>query len=129
MLALLRMIATTAMIVVTTTGQSDSRSCHSCATPLPYPGHATATKNTVSSSLCVHVMWHGHGVAQRRPCGCCQGNSSQIEEAVKFADANWNCLDVLCKTRVPTGAGQPVYGCAPFVAHCLAAGGWVPRSV
>jgi hypothetical protein len=43
----------------------------------------------------------------------------------QFADANWNCADVGCKTRVADGALQPNYGCAPFVAHALAAGGFI----
>jgi hypothetical protein len=57
------------------------------------------------------------------------GNSSQVAAAVAFADANWNCLDVDCSKKVPSGSAQPVYGCAPFVAHALAAGDWVPRCV
>lgn len=53
------------------------------------------------------------------------GNSSQIAAAVQYADATWNCLDVKCKEHVKPGDAQPVFGCAPFVSHCLAAGGWV----
>jgi hypothetical protein len=32
-----------------------------------------------------------------------------------------------CAKRVPEGTLQAPYGCAPFVAHALAAGGFVPR--
>ncbi len=53
-------------------------------------------------------------------------SSGGVSQAVAFADANWNCLNVDCTQRVSSGTGQPDYACAPFVAHALAAGGFVP---
>jgi hypothetical protein len=50
---------------------------------------------------------------------------ASIQAAVSFADANWNCLDIDCTKRVKDGDSQDVYGCAPFVAHCLAAGNFI----
>ncbi len=31
-----------------------------------------------------------------------------------------------CSQKVKQGDWQPVYGCAPFVSHALAAGGFIP---
>jgi hypothetical protein len=54
-----------------------------------------------------------------------------VTDAVFFADHTWNCGGdsppcYHCANRVPAGSSQDPYGCAPFVAHCLAAGGEVP---
>ena len=98
-----------------------SRSCQCRLTaPMPPP----ACRTGAHGFYCLSVSVFG---TTGLTAPVWQGNSSQVAAAVKFADANWNCLDVLCKTRVPKGSGQPVYGCAPFVAHCLAAAEWVPR--
>ena len=58
-------------------------------------------------------------------------NATGVNEAVAFADKTWNCAGNAppcggCST-VPAGSAQDPYGCAPYVAHCLAAGGFVPR--
>lgn len=63
-----------------------------------------------------------------RAAGYNATESPEVEKAVAFANANWNCLDVSCSEKVKQGAWQPVYGCAPFVSHVLAAGGFVPLS-
>jgi len=52
-----------------------------------------------------------------------------VTEAVNFADRTWNCDGNSppchrCRT-VSSGSTQDPYGCAPYVAHCLAAGGLV----
>ncbi len=54
--------------------------------------------------------------------------SWNVTDAVAFADATWNCAGSSspcekCSTRVPSGSSQSPYGCAPFVAHILTAGG------
>lgn len=54
-------------------------------------------------------------------------------KAVIFADDTWNCAGNAppchdCVNRVPAGSSQDPYGCAPYVAHCLAAGGAVGLS-
>jgi hypothetical protein len=51
-----------------------------------------------------------------------------VTEAVAFADATWDCSGGKspcenCSTRVPSGSSQSPYGCAPYVAHILTAGG------
>lgn len=51
-----------------------------------------------------------------------------ITNAVLFADATWDCAGESppcenCAKRVPSGSGQSPYGCAPYVAHILSAGG------
>ena len=51
-----------------------------------------------------------------------------ITNAVLFADATWDCSGESppcenCAKRVPSGSGQSPYGCAPYVAHILSAGG------
>eukprot|EP01116_Phalansterium_solitarium_P006660 TRINITY_DN19001_c0_g1_i1.p2 TRINITY_DN19001_c0_g1~~TRINITY_DN19001_c0_g1_i1.p2 ORF type:complete len:181 (+),score=51.75 TRINITY_DN19001_c0_g1_i1:115-657(+) len=53
--------------------------------------------------------------------------NGSIPDLVKFADANWNCQDVLCKLpRVHAGTYQPNYACAEFVSRTAAAGGYIP---
>lgn len=52
-----------------------------------------------------------------------------ISQVVQYADATWNCNGASppcpgCST-VPSGTSQSPYGCAPYVAHSLAAGGFV----
>ncbi len=54
--------------------------------------------------------------------------SWNVTDAVAFADATWNCAGSAppcekCSNRVPSGSGQSPYGCAPYVAHILTAGG------
>ncbi len=54
--------------------------------------------------------------------------SWNVTNAVAFADATWNCAGGKppcedCTSRVPSGSGQSPYGCAPYVAHILTAGG------
>jgi len=59
----------------------------------------------------------------------CQGYDilqGSVSEVVQFADANWDCADPACSSTVPSGSGQPDYGCAEFVARSLAAGGFIP---
>lgn len=51
-----------------------------------------------------------------------------VTNAVLFADATWNCDGgsapcETCSSRVASGSGQSPYGCAPYVAHILTAGG------
>ena len=51
-----------------------------------------------------------------------------ITNAVQYADATWDCDGdsppcEKCSKRVPSGSGQDPYGCAPYVAHILTAGG------
>lgn len=53
-----------------------------------------------------------------------------IPEAVAFADATWNCDGHYapcpkCNT-VPVGSWQTPYGCAPYVAASISAGGYTP---
>jgi hypothetical protein len=48
--------------------------------------------------------------------------------AVEYADATWNCAGGSppcpgCADTVPTGSDQSPYGCAPYVAHIITAGG------
>ena len=57
--------------------------------------------------------------------------SGSIAAVVKYADETWNCngdypMCPTCKYRVKQGQWQNPYGCAPYVAHCLAAGGYIP---
>ena len=54
--------------------------------------------------------------------------SWNVTDAVKFADATWDCAGESspcenCSKRVPSGSEQYPYGCAPYVAHILTAGG------
>ncbi len=49
-------------------------------------------------------------------------------DAVLFADKTWDCDGnnppcENCNNRVPSGSEQNPYGCAPYVAHILTAGG------
>jgi hypothetical protein len=57
-------------------------------------------------------------------------NATGIDALVEYADKTWNCAGDAppCPgcTTVASGSAQSPYGCAPFVAHCLAAGGFVP---
>ncbi len=51
-----------------------------------------------------------------------------VTDAVLFADATWNCDGnnppcEKCTKRVESGSEQYPYGCAPYVAHILSAGG------
>jgi len=50
---------------------------------------------------------------------------SDIASVVSFADANWNCTDSTCATRVISGTFQPSYQCSEFVSRSLAAGGYI----
>jgi len=43
-----------------------------------------------------------------------------------FADANWNCVDAACSSRVSAGTFQSNYQCAEFVSRSLAAAGVFP---
>jgi len=52
--------------------------------------------------------------------GAC--NSAAV---VYWANANWNCADLSCSSRVPSGSTQPSYACAEFTARSLAAGGYM----
>eukprot|EP00762_Andalucia_godoyi_P001947 ANDGO_06110.mRNA.1 hypothetical protein len=59
------------------------------------------------------------------------GGSFDVAAAVQFADQTWNCDGKAppcegCST-VPDRSWQDPYGCAPYVAHALAAGGVVPK--
>lgn len=65
---------------------------------------------------------------------CCVPNNgpsnSSVAALLQFASATWNCDGssppcVGCAT-VPVGSAQTPYGCAPWVAQCLAAGGFLP---
>ncbi len=54
--------------------------------------------------------------------------SWNLSNAVSFADATWNCAGGSppcegCKSTVSSGSEQYPYGCAPYVAHILTAGG------
>jgi len=44
---------------------------------------------------------------------------------VYFANANWNCANVACTSRVAAGSGQPGYECAEFVSRSLAYGSYI----
>ena len=51
-----------------------------------------------------------------------------LANALAFADATWDCGGgsppcETCSSRVSSGTGQSPYGCAPYVAHILSAGG------
>jgi hypothetical protein len=51
-----------------------------------------------------------------------------ITNAVQYADSTWNCAGEnppceSCSNKVSEGTGQSPYGCAPYVAHILSAGG------
>jgi hypothetical protein len=51
-----------------------------------------------------------------------------VTTAVQFADSTWNCAGESppcesCSNKVSEGTGQSPYGCAPYVAHILSAGG------
>ena len=61
---------------------------------------------------------------------CTRALSGNVDEVVKYANAAWNCAGDAppcpnCPNRVKAGSWQSPYGCAPFVAHALAAGGYV----
>jgi len=43
-----------------------------------------------------------------------------------FADAHWNCATAACTSHVSSGAYQPAYECAEFVARSLASAGRIP---
>jgi len=43
-----------------------------------------------------------------------------------FADANWNCVDPKCTSRVSAGTFQDNYECAEFVSRSLSAAGVFP---
>jgi hypothetical protein len=49
-----------------------------------------------------------------------------VNAVVYFANTNWNCADVACSSRVPSGSGQEGYACAEFTARALAAGAYLP---
>lgn len=54
-----------------------------------------------------------------------------IVALIQYADATWNCDGHSppcpgCKT-VASGSSQKPYGCAPYVSHCLNAGGFLPK--
>ena len=53
-----------------------------------------------------------------------------MNAAMAYASATWNCDGssppcVGC-VQVPSGSTQSPYGCADWVAHVLAAGGFIP---
>jgi len=55
-----------------------------------------------------------------------ENNVGDANGVVYFANNNWNCADPACDQTVPVGSGQPNYGCAEFVARCIAYGGYFP---
>jgi len=61
--------------------------------------------------------------------GLCPGSASVLccAGVQPFADRQWDCADVDCTTIVASGASQPNYECAEFVARSLAAGGYIPN--
>lgn len=58
--------------------------------------------------------------------------SGNITALVRYADSTWNCDGAappcIGCNHVPSGSWQNPYGCAPFVAHTLAAGGFISLS-
>eukprot|EP01113_Clastostelium_recurvatum_P024285 TRINITY_DN28_c0_g1_i2.p1 TRINITY_DN28_c0_g1~~TRINITY_DN28_c0_g1_i2.p1 ORF type:complete len:204 (+),score=33.29 TRINITY_DN28_c0_g1_i2:70-612(+) len=52
--------------------------------------------------------------------------SADPSAVTAFADANWNCANAACTSKVAVGQGQPNYQCAEFVSRSLAAGGYIP---
>jgi len=54
------------------------------------------------------------------------GSGTNINAVIDFANANWNCAQASCTSRVHAGSGQSNYQCAEFVSRSLAAGGFIP---
>ena len=57
-------------------------------------------------------------------------HAANVSAVVAYADKSWNCDGAsppcpTCAHRVAPGSWQTPYGCAPFVAHALAAGGYL----
>lgn len=80
--------------------------------------------------LCMYAMADCASAAKVRGMPL-QEKYYNITAAVMYADRTWNCDGSAppcpgCKT-VPGRSWQDPYGCAPYVAHCLAAGGIVPK--
>jgi len=54
----------------------------------------------------------------------CSYNFAAVEQ---FADAQWNCADISCSSKVSEGQFQPNYECAEFVSRSLINGGFIPN--
>jgi len=64
---------------------------------------------------------------------CCEGSGPTPPPpppsngtCAPFANAQWDCAEPSCGSKVCTGCGQPNYQCAEFVARTLASAGLIP---
>lgn len=79
--------------------------------------------------ICIHHPSHPGLKCHKNNGTSPPSNGTNISAMLKYADETWNCIGshppcVGCAT-VKAHSWQDPYGCAPYVAHCAAAGGFI----
>jgi len=100
-----------------------------CTTGGGQSGYCTGSDECIAKGN-VPVPHDCPGPSDVQCCIAGGGGNKSVSEVVAFASATWNCdggsPPCYGCARVPVGSAQVPYACAPWVAECLAAGGFVP---
>jgi len=118
-------------------GQSCDGACQNTSESCPVSYEAGVCPGPSNIECCREQTASCPGMCQDKSLSCngkyesglCPGSSNVLccVGTQPFVDREWNCANPSCSSIVASGAAQPNYECAEFVARALAAGGHIPN--